>query len=229
MLFRSPYRQVPDSVDFQLVRAKLRAMQGTAAEARRDFETQLQEKKFTSEAATRYGLAYALYRGRDWAGAEREIEAVRRLRISSPIPERLLADTRIAQGDANGGLRVYRDAMVRFPLNQGLLYGYGSALIGAGYFDEALRFVEAQLQSYPEDLRFHKMRAESNAGLGRRAQQHQALAEVFALQGQTANAVHQLELAQKAGDANFYEMSAIDARLRELKLRQLEELKEKRN
>jgi predicted Zn-dependent protease len=224
-----PYRQVPDSVDFQLVRAKLRAMQGTAAEARRDFETQLQEKKFTSEAATRYGLAYALYRGRDWVGAEREIEAVRRLRISSPIPERLLADTRIAQGDANGGLRVYRDAMVRFPLNQGLLYGYGSALIGAGYFDEALRFVEAQLQSYPEDLRFHKMRAESNAGLGRRAQQHQALAEVFALQGQTANAVHQLELAQKAGDANFYEMSAIDARLRELKLRQLEELKEKRN
>ena len=73
------------------------------------------------------------------------------------------------------------------------------------------------------------MRAESYAGLGRRAQQHQALAEAFALQGQTAGAVEQLELAQKAGDANFYEMSAIDARLRELKRRQLEELKEKRN
>ena len=224
-----PYRQVPDSVDFQLVRAKLRAMQGTPTEARRDFEAQLHEKKFTSEAATHYGLAYALYRGRDWAGAEREVEAVRRLRVSSPIPERLLADARIAQGDANGGLRIYRDAMVRFPLNQGLLYGYGGALIGTGRFEESLRFVEAQLQSYPDDIRFHKMRAESYAGLGRQAQQYQAMAEVFALQGQTANAVHQLELAQKAGDANFYELSAIDARLRELKRRQLEELKEKRN
>jgi len=224
-----PYRQVPDSVDFQLVRAKLRAMQGTTTEARRDFETQLLEKKFSSEAATHYGLAYALYRGRDWAAAEREVEVVRRLRVSSPMAERLLADIRIAQGDANGGLRIYRDAMVRFPLHQGLLYGYGSALIGTGRFDESLRFVEAQLQSYPDDIRFHKMRAESYAGLGRLAQQHQALAEVFALQGQTANAVHQLEVAQKAGDANFYELSAIDARLRELKRRQFEELKEKRN
>jgi len=223
------YRQVPDSVDFQLVRAKLRAMQGTPRDAVRDFETQLREKKFTSEAATHYGLAFALSRGRDWVGAEREVETVRRMRISSPIPERLFADSRIAQGDVVGGLRVYRDAMVRYPLNQGLLYGYGGALIGAGQFDESLRFAESQLQSYPEDIRFHKMRAESYAGLGRKAQQHQALAEVFALQGQTAGAVEQLELAQKAGDANFYELSVIDARLRELKRRRLEELKEKRN
>ena len=50
---------------------------------------------------------------------------------------------------------------------------------------------------------------------------------MFALQGQTAGAIGQLELAIKAGDANFYEMSAIDARLRELKIRRLEELKDK--
>ena len=42
-----------------------------------------------------------------------------------------------------------------------------------------------------------------------------------------AGAIGQLELAIKAGDANFYEMSAIDARLRELKIRRLEELKDK--
>ena len=65
------------------------------------------------------------------------------------------------------------------------------------------------------------------AGLGKNAMQHRALAEVFALQGQTAGAIGQLELAIKAGDANFYEMSAIDARLRELKIRRLEELKDK--
>ena len=58
--------------------------------------------------------------------------------------------------------------------------------------------------------------------------QHRALAEVFALQGQTAGAIGQLELAIKAGDANFYEMSAIDARLRELRKLQEEEAKLKR-
>lgn len=223
-----PYRQVTDSVDFQLVRAKLRAMQGTPGEAIRDFEMLLQDKKYIAEAATRYGLAYARYRARDWAGAERDVLAARRMKVSAAMLERLLADIRIAQGDVGGGLRVYRDAMVRFPLNNGLLYGYGAALIGARRFDDALAFVETQLQGYPEDVRWHKMRAESYAGLGRKAQQHRALAEVFALQGQTAGAVEQLELAQKAGDANFYELSTIDARLRELKQRRFEEMKEKR-
>jgi predicted Zn-dependent protease len=119
--------------------------------------------------------------------------------------------------------------MVRYPLNQGLSYGYGLALIGARRFDEALRFAENQLRNYPDDIRFHKMRAESYAGLGRKAMQHLALSEVFALQGQTAGAIEQLQLAQKAGDANFYESSSIEARLREMKQRQIEELKEKRN
>jgi predicted Zn-dependent protease len=223
------YHQVRDSADFILVRAKLRAMQGIPAEAVKDFSTLLAEKKYPSEAAARYGLAYALYRARDWSGAEREVLAARRLKMSAAMLERLYADIRVAQGDVNGGLTIYRDAMVRFPLNQGLTYGYGAALIGARRFDEALRFAEVQLQSYPQDVRLYKMRAESFAGLGKRAQQHQALAEVFSLQGQTAAAIEQLELAQRAADANFYEMSAIDARLRELKRRQIEEAKEKRN
>ena len=73
------------------------------------------------------------------------------------------------------------------------------------------------------------MRAAANAGLGRRSQQHLALAEMSVLKGQTAGAIEQLQLAQQAGDANFYEMSVIDGRLREMKKRQLEEMKERQN
>ena len=73
------------------------------------------------------------------------------------------------------------------------------------------------------------MRPEAYAGQGKMAMQHRALAYVFALQGQTAGAVEQLQQAQKAGDANFFEMSSIDARLREMKQRLADELKEKRN
>src|SRR5574343_694637 len=71
------YRQVTDSADFQMVRAKVRAMQGIPAEAVKDMETLLREKKFASEPAIRYGLAFARYRARDWAGAEKELEAAR--------------------------------------------------------------------------------------------------------------------------------------------------------
>lgn len=224
-----PYRQVVDSVDFHLVRAKVRAMQGTPREAVKDFEALLQEKKFASEGAIHYGLAYARYRLRDWSGAEKEVEAARRLKVTAAMLEHLRADIRLAQGDTAGGLAIYRDAMVRYPLNLALVYGFGTSLTGVRRFDDSLRFAEAQLRNYPEDVRLHKLRAESYAGLGQRAMQHRALAEVFILQGQTAGAIEQLQLAQKAGDANFYEMSSIDARLREMKRRQIDELKEKRN
>jgi beta-barrel assembly-enhancing protease len=223
------YKQVPDSLEFHLVRAKLRAMLGRPAEAIKDFTTLLNERKFVSEAAIRYGLAQAYYRDRNWPAAQREIDAARVLGQSSVILDRMAADVRIVQGKTDAGLRIYQDAMLRYPLNLALIYGYGGALIEARQFGEALRFAELQLQSRSEDLRIHRMRAESYAGLGQRAMQHRSLAEVFALQGMTAGAIEQLLLAQKAGDANFYEMSAIDARLRELKLLRLEELKERRN
>lgn len=221
------YKQVPDSIDFHLVRARLRAMQGVPVEAVKQAQTTLQEKKFANEAAAHYGLAVALFRSRDWAGAERELQAVRKLRVMSPMVERLHAEVRMKQGDAAGGLALYREGMARYPINQAMRYGYGDALLASKRYDESLRFAESQLQNYPQDIRLHKMRAESYAALGKKAQQHRAFAEVYAIQGQTQPAVEQLELAQKAGDANFYEQSTIDARLRELKKQLAEEMKEK--
>ena len=49
------------------------------------------------------------------------------------------------------------------------------------------------------------------------------------LQGQLGPAVEQLQFAQKDTDGNFYEQSAVDARLRELRKLQQEEAKLKKN
>lgn len=223
------YRQVPDSPDFLLIRAKLRAMLGTPAEAVRDAESLLVEKKYTSQGAAHFALAVALSRKREWGAAEAELLAARQSLVSAAVLDRLLAEVKLAQGDKKAALAIYREAMLRYPLNFALLYGYGQALIKVGRFDEALRFAERQLQIYPQDVRLHKMRAESYAGLGKGAQQHQALAEAFALQGQTAGAIEQLLHAQRAGDANFFEQSVIDTRLRELRKRLADEQREKRN
>lgn len=223
------YRQVADSPDFLLVRAKLRAMLGTPSEAVREFENLLRDKKFVSEGATHFGLAIALTRQREWAAAEVELSRARQSKISAALLDRQLAEVKLARGDNNAALAIYREAMLRYPLNLALVYGYGQALIKVRRFDDAQHFAELQLQNYPQDVRLHKMRAESYAGLGRGAQQHQALAEAFALQGQTAGAIEQLLHAQRAGDADFYEQSVIETRLGELRKRLAEEQKEKRN
>lgn len=222
------YRQVPDSADFQLIRARVRALQGTPAEAVKEFQVLVREKKFASQAAAHYGLAVAFSRGKNWAGVEQELLAVRKSGMVSSLLDRLQAEARLGLGDTLGGLSLYRDAMTRYPLNYALAYGYGDALIASHRYEEGLRFAGERLQSYPQDVRLYKLQAESHAALGHQAQQHRSLAEVYALRGQTGAAVEQLQLAQRAGDANFYDSSAIDARLRELKQRLAEETREKR-
>ena len=58
--------------------------------------------------------------------------------------------------------------------------------------------------------------------------EHRAQAEAYALQGQLMMAIEQLHFAQKSGDGDYFEHSQVDARLRELKQRHAEEIKDKK-
>jgi beta-barrel assembly-enhancing protease len=74
----------------------------------------------------------------------------------------------------------------------------------------------------------HEARAKAYGGQGKRLLQHQAQAEVYQLQGNLSAAIEQLQFAQGAGDGNFYELSVVDARLKELRAEHARELKESR-
>ncbi|MEZ5615191.1 MAG: M48 family metalloprotease [Rhodocyclaceae bacterium] len=226
-ILKAKYRQVADSVEFQLVRAKLRATQGAPQDAVAGFETQLGERKYLSEASTRYGLAVAQMRAKNFPAAERQVAELRRLKLASPMVDALAAELRRAQGDFAGALAIYREARNRHPRNKALLHGQVEALLADGRTQEALEATTAELQLTPSDAALHGLQARSYAALGKRLQQHRAQAELYALQGQLVAAVQQLELAQKAGDGDFFEHSQVDARLRELKRRQQEEAKQK--
>lgn len=221
------YRQVVNSLDFELVRARLRAQAGTPAEAVRGFETQLQERKYASEAAIRYGLAQARLRAKDAAGAAQELAALRMLKATSPMVEGLAAAVHAAAGDRARALAVYREAQQRYPQSRALAYGYVEALHADRQYDQALAYLAEQLQLYSTDYKLYGMQAKAYAALGKRLQQHRAQAEFYVLQGLLGPAVEQLQLAQRAGDGDFYEHSVVDARLRELRKQQIEEARQK--
>ncbi|MBI2306000.1 MAG: M48 family metallopeptidase [Rhodocyclales bacterium] len=229
-LQQAPYRQIRDSLDYQLVRAKLRAQQGTAKEAVADFEVLLRDRKFASELATRYGLAFALLRAKNYAAAEREVEALRRQKggSGSAMVESLAGEIKANAGDLNGAANVFREALVRFPLSRALAYGYADTLFSLRAYDRLESFLEEQLQSYASDPKLYGLQAKTHAVQGRKLQQHRALAEMYLVQGRLLQAIEQLQFAQRAGDGNFYEQSVVDARLRELKKLQAEEAKQKK-
>ncbi len=222
-----PYRQVPDSMDFHLVRARLQAMRGTPAEAEGHFRTLLQEQRVAHVQAARYGLAVALARQKNWREAEQILAGVRGQPASAPMIERLYAEARVSRGDVAGGLAVLKEAQGRFPNALPLVYSYAELLLQSGRHEEAQRFLDLQVQRHAQDVRLYLLQARAYAARGRLAQQHRALAEAYLLRGQLPAAIEQLEIAQKAKGSDFYELSAIDARLRQLKRRQQEEANRK--
>ena len=226
----APYRQVVSSLDFHLIRAKLKAQSGTPSEAIREFSNQLREKKYASLPAVHYGLAVAHMRNQDVAAAQREVDTLRTLKAasSSPILYALASEVRAAQGDFEGAQGLYRDGMQRYPQAKALVYGYAEALYAAKQYEKAQLFLDNQLQLRPSDYKLHGLQARNYAAQGKRLQQHRAQAEFYMLQGQLGQAVEQLQYAQQATDGNFYEQSAVDARLRELRRLQAEEAKLRR-
>lgn len=225
----APYRQVVDSLDFSLVRAKLRAQMGTPREMVTEFRRQLREKKYTSEVAIRYGLAYSLLRDKDVAAAQREVEALLALKASSPMVAGLAAEIRLAAGDHAGAQTIYRDALQRYPQSKSLVYAYAEALFAGRQYEQCQVFLDSQLQLYTSDFKLYGLQARTFAAMGRRLPQHRAQAEFYFLQGQLGPAVEQLQFAQQTTDGNFFDQSAVDARLRELRHLQAEEAKQKRN
>ena len=223
------YRQVPDSLEFQLMRAKLKALQDSPQDSVAFFEESLKERKYLSEAASRYGLVAALIRAKAYARATQELRALRKTVPSSPVVDTLAARLFDAAGDGTAALQTYREALKNYPGHRALVYEYADALLRKRQPEEALKLVESRLQYSLSDYRLYQLQARCYAALNKSLQQHRALAESQYRLGNIPAAIEQLVLAQKSGDGDFYQQSSVDARLRELRSIDNEMRKEGRN
>jgi beta-barrel assembly-enhancing protease len=222
-----PYRQVPDSLEFQLVRAKLKAQLESPEDAVAFFKESLAERKFLSEAAGRYGMAISLARTRNYAAAQKEVALLRKLVPASPIVETLACGVMREAGDPAdpAALACYRDALKTYPTHRALVYDYAEALLQARQAQAALGLIDDRLKLISSDHRLYLLKARAHAALNQRLAQHRAQAEAYARMGNIGAAVQQLQIALKSGDGDFYQMSSAEARLRELRRMQQEQLR----
>jgi predicted Zn-dependent protease len=223
-----PYRQQADSLEYHLVRARLRAEALDARDAVRLFGDAVSDRRFANEPGARYGLALAWLRAREPQRAEAEIALLRAGKADSLMVETLAARVRLAQNDAAGALALLRAALVRYPHRRSILYAMLGTLQELGRYDEVQAALAEPLRLYPRDAKLHEARAKAYAGQGKRLLQHQSQAEVYLLQGSLPAAIEQLQFAQSSGDGNFYELSAVEARLKELRAEHARELQEQR-
>jgi predicted Zn-dependent protease len=164
----------------------------------------------------RYGLTVALLRAGDSRRAQTELAALLKLGVTNPMFDALVAQTLIANRNTEKGLEAYRLALRSHPGRRALTYGYADALITAGRARDATDFLDTRLDNRTADPRLYELQARAYADMGRRLLQHQAQAEAYVLRGSLLGAIEQLQIAQRAGDGDFYQQSAVEARLREL-------------
>ncbi|MDD5388231.1 MAG: M48 family metalloprotease [Gallionellaceae bacterium] len=217
MVAQLPYKQHVDSLEFQFVRARIQANEGEAADALRRFEALAQTNP---EPANWYGLARAAVRA---GKPERAHSALTRLdadKVNTPVVLALEAELALSERQPGRAIRLLAGAMPAYASYRPLAYLYARALLAAGKAREALIFIGEQQRTWTSDTRLYALLAEAHQALGELTQSHLAQAESYALQDRQSAAIEQLQLAQKTGGADFYTLSIIDARLREMKLRQ---------
>ena len=83
---------------------------------------------------------------------------------------------------------------------------------------EVLADLEERLRYVNDDARLYELQARAFESAGQRLAQHRAQAEAYYRRGNLAPAVDQLEIAVKFRNANFYELSSAESRLRELRV-----------
>lgn len=203
--------------DYRFARAKLRVMSMGANEAVSYFRNVISEQTVLRNRADVYGLTLALSRARNFPAAEKELATIRKSGAPNPWIDNLAAEIQAGQRNWPEALRLYREAWQAFPEHRALFYGYVETLYEAGQVDMALSLLTEQLKNIQDDAKLFELSAKGYERKNKRMAQHRAIGEAHFRRGNLQGAVMQLELAAKAKDGDFYEISSTEARLREFK------------
>lgn len=219
------FKQRPDPIDFQLVRARLRVLQETTVQGWRDqldyFNRQIKERTNPSEAAAYYGAAVAALKlNMTDVAYENALAARKATSASSVMLDKIVSETRFAVAKTDEqrklALDTARDNAARYPLSTVAVGHYIDMLNRSQQYEQAIAVLREQSAITRTQPSYYALLGRSYEALGRKSLHHQAIGEMYALLGVKPAALQQMELARRANDGDFYTMSEIDARVREL-------------
>ena len=213
----SKYRMVPYSPDFDLVRAKILAISGIANQAVSLFQSNIQDRRYTSESAQHYGLAVAMLRLGNVDGATKELSWMRANAPSHPFFASLAANIEVARDNPTQAAKAYQAGLAIYPGSRALIYGYAEHFLRIRQPQQALQLLNEKQSLYPTDAYMYELKSKAYAALGKNLLSHQAQGEAYFRRYNNPKALEQMDLAVRSGDGDFYQQSIVEARLKELR------------
>ncbi len=221
-----PYRQVPSSIEFEYIKAKLQANYGAVDTNIALVEQNIREGRTANPAIEHYGLAVAYLRKNALTQAEKEIAWLKKNAPSHAMIESLSAKLQVANNNPQTAAKQYEAALKIYPENRALLYGYADHLLAVKQADSAIALVKSQQKLYPNDAQFYQILAKAYFMKNKYLLSYQAQSEAYFRKYDLGRAIEQMELATKATDGDFYQTSIVEARLKELRRMQGEAKKD---
>lgn len=215
-----PYKQVTENPAFSLMRAKIRAFQGSPTQMIEEFKNNLAEGRFQNEQSEHFGLAYAYLRANQAKSAQQEVQWLEQHGMVNPYMVTLKAVTLAKLGQVPEAQAQFLQGLQRYPEHRILAQGQAESLINSNQWAAAVSFIQKQQQTFPDDPKLYDWLAAAYQGQGKQMLRHQALGEAYVRKYDIARAVDQFEIASKAKDGDFYLQSKVEARLKALRLQQ---------
>lgn len=209
------YRQVDDSVEYHLARARMQFLYNTAPPARRvkQYEADLKTGKYRSEFGLRYGYALALTANEQYGVAQRELtQLIKQDRERIPYFA-ALADNERAAGRKEKSLEILRNALNLYPHDTPLTYQLAETLLDSGEVQSAYTTMLEQGRYENESPAYYQLLARAAERANATSEAHEAWAEYHYLNGRSALAIEHLRSALRNTDISFYLKSRIEARL----------------
>jgi predicted Zn-dependent protease len=206
-----------DSPDYRFAHAAIRVLSMPSKDAAQFFRAEIAARTVLRNRADTFGLAYALKRANDLPAAAREIASIKAGPPSAWI-DNLDCEIIAAGRRWTDAIACYKTAIGQHRNVRALVYGLVKTLYEADQVDAALAVIDDNLKRGSSDARLFELAAMGYERKKQRLAQHRALAEAYVRRDNLLGAVEQMELAVKAKDGDFYEVSSAESRLRELKL-----------
>lgn len=213
-----PRRSAPDSTHFAHAQAKIRALaKDSPDETVNAFRKALSNGNYRQADAERYGYVWALIGNRQHDEARREIAPLVQRRPDYPPYRIAQAEIEMSAGRPAEGLAIYAAALKKSPGERALERRYAAALLKAGEAKTARELLKKAVRQQPGDPGLYKLLATAAGETGARLEAHQALAEHYYLSGNSQAALEQLHIARRFAGDNFYALSSLEARVKEIK------------
>ena len=232
-----PHPRQPRRPEFGFAKARARVLQETSTSAYLDVRNAMRSQLTSApdapvekRAALWYGIAVANQLAGRLDEADQALLEARRLYGNIPDITSGSADLDVtaielarARNRTPEAMALARAALTAYPLSRAVGITYAQTLLAAGRTSDAIPYLQDKAREDTTQSIWWDMLARAYADQGKRVEQHRALAEKYARDGAWGSAVEQLKLARDAGDADFYTLSEVDARLHQMERQYKEE------